>query len=136
MNRTILLAYQFLAGVSDTATGALLLVAPALTLRLMGLHPAADTLPFQSFIGAFVLSVGLACLYGFRLMARRESPCRVEGIWQLTAITRGCVAVYVFAAVAGHTLEAGWVTVGLADAACVAFQGIGLRRGWLAHVAR
>ncbi len=136
MNRTILLAYQILIGLSDTATGLLLVVAPAFTLGLMGLHPPVDTLPFQSFIGAFVLSVGLACFYGASLMLKRESPCRVEAIWQLTALTRGCVALFVFAAVLGHTLEPGWLTVGISDGACVLFQVIGLRNCWLAHVAR
>jgi hypothetical protein len=58
------LAYQTLIGLSDTLTGALLIVAPEFTLRLMGLHAPSDALAYLSFIGAFVLSVGLACLYG------------------------------------------------------------------------
>ena len=64
MNRPILIGYQVLIGLSDTLTGALLIIAPEFALRLMGLHAPADALPFLSFIGAFVLSVGLTCLYG------------------------------------------------------------------------
>ena len=44
MNRPILIAYQTLIGISDTLTGALLIVAPEFTLRLMGLHAPSDAL--------------------------------------------------------------------------------------------
>jgi len=54
--RQILLLYQLLIGASDTSTGLLLLVAPALTLQLMRLEPADAALPYLSYIGAFVLS--------------------------------------------------------------------------------
>src|SRR5208337_1798966 len=115
-------------------TGVLLLLAPAFTLRTMGLHVPDDALPFLSFIGAFVFSVGLACLYGFLAMVRREKPCRIEIVWLLTAFPRAGVASFVFAQVISHALEAGWLTVAISDAVCVVIQGIGLRKGWLAHV--
>jgi hypothetical protein len=38
MNRPILIGYQLLIGLSDTMTGALLMIAPAFTLGLMRLH--------------------------------------------------------------------------------------------------
>ncbi len=136
MNRPILYLYQLLTGLSDSLTGALLIVAPGFTLRLMGLRTPADALPYISFIGAFVLSVGLACLYGALIVARRGSPCKMETIWLLTAITRASVAIIVLAQIATHTLEAGWLSVVIADGACVLIQSIGLRKGWLAHVAR
>jgi len=136
MNRPILFTYQLATGISDTVTGALLIIAPAFTLRLMGLHVAADALPFLSFIGAFVLSVGLACLYGAWIIARRGSPCKLEVVWLLTAITRASVAVFVLAQIMGQALEAGWITVAITDGACVLIQAIGLRRGWVAHVAQ
>ena len=62
--RRILIGYQLITGASDTATGALLIFAPALTLRLMHLQAGGDALPFLSYVGVFVLSVGIACLYG------------------------------------------------------------------------
>ncbi len=136
MNRTILISYQTLIGISDTMTGALLMIAPVFTLGLMRLHAPGDALPFLSFIGAFVLSVGLSCLYGAKLMIRRGSPCKLEIVWLLTAISRASVAVFVVAQIAAHALEAGWITVAVMDGACVFFQAIGLRKGWLAHVAR
>lgn len=136
MNRPILLGYQLLIGLSDTATGAMLIVAPVFTLRLMDLEVPVDSLPFLSFIGAFVLSVGLACLYGALLVAYRKGPCKLETVWLITAITRSSVAIFLVSQILVHTLEAGWLTVALTDGACVLIQAIGLRRGWVANVAR
>ena len=136
MNRPILIGYQLLIGFSDTFTGALLIIAPQLTLRLMGLHTPADALPFLSFVGAFVYAVGLTCLYGGWVIVRRGSPCKVEAVWLLTALTRASVAIFIVTQVLAHTLEAGWLSVALFDGACVLIQAIGLRRGWVANVAR
>ncbi len=136
MSRRILIGYQLLIGLSDTATGALLIVAPALTLRLMGLHAPSDALPFLSFIGAFVFSVGLACLYGAFLMRCDTEKARLEMVWLLTAFSRAAVAVFVFQQVISGALEAGWLTVALSDGTMVVIQAIGLRRGWLANVGR
>jgi hypothetical protein len=135
MNRSILIAYQLLIGLSDTLTGALLLVAPELALRLMRLHAPADALPFVSFIGAFVFSVGLACLYGAFVIVRRRNACKLEVIWLLTAITRASVAIFVVAQILARGLEAGWIAVALFDGACSLIQAIGLRKGWSACVA-
>ena len=46
MNRPVLIGYQVLIGLSDTLTGALLIIAPEFALRIMGLHVPADALPF------------------------------------------------------------------------------------------
>jgi hypothetical membrane protein len=135
VNRTVLIGYQLLIGASDTMTGALLIIAPAFTLQLMGLHAVAESLPYLSFIGAFVLSVGLACLYGASVMIRRGNPCKLEVVWLLTAITRASVAIFVIVQILAHALDAGWITVAFTDGACVLIQAIGLRKGWLAHVA-
>lgn len=136
MNREILIGYQLLTGISDAATGALLILTPAFTLQHMGVSVPADALAFISFIGAFVLSVGLACLYGARVAIRRSSPCRLETVWLLTAITRCSVAVFITVQILGRTLEPAWLTVALADSACVVYQAVGLRKGWVGHVAR
>lgn len=136
MNRPILFTYQLAIGLSDTITGALLIIAPQCALRLMRLHVPVDALPFLSFIGAFVMSVGLACLYGALVIARRGSPCKLEVVWLLTAITRASVAIFVVAQILTQTIETGWLTVAITDGACVLIQAIGLRKGWLTHVAR
>jgi hypothetical protein len=102
----------------------------------MQLHVPADALPFISFIGAFVLSVGLACLYGAWLTYRKASAAKIEIIWLLTAITRGSVAIFVVAQVISGSLESGWLTVAASDGACVLIQAAGLRKGWLRHAAK
>ena len=78
MNRPTLFGYQLLTGVSDASTGALLMIAPAFALRLMHLSTPSDALTYVSFIGAFVLSVGLACLYGALLACHKGSRSRIE----------------------------------------------------------
>jgi hypothetical protein len=130
--RHILLIYHLVIGASDTATGILLLAAPALTLRLMNLHPAdAAALPYLSYIGAFVLSTGLACFYGAWLTTRPLYAAKLEVVWLLTAITRATVALFVFTQVFTGTLESGWLTVVLSDGIIALIQFTGLARGWL-----
>ncbi len=136
MNRPTLFGYQLLTGVSDASTGALLMIAPAFALRLMHLSTPSDALTYVSFIGAFVLSVGLACLYGALLACHKGSRSRIEIVWLLTAFTRAGVAIFVIEQVLANTLEAGWSMVAIFDGVCVLIQAIGLRQGWLASVAR
>jgi hypothetical protein len=135
MNRAVLIAYQLLTGISDTLTGVLLITAPAFTLAMMHVHSPIDAYPYLSFIGAFVLSVGLSCLIGVYLMVRKASKCTLDILWLLTAITRASVAIFVISQVLANALEAGWLMVAITDGSCVLFQAMGLRKGWLAHVA-
>jgi hypothetical protein len=134
MKRNLLLGYQLLTGLSDTATGLLLVVAPAFTLHLMKLHVATDCLPYLSYLGVFVFSVGLACLYGALLVHRPKGADKLEVVWLLTALTRGLVAIFVIEKVVSDTLEPGWLTVAATDGLFAAVQFFGLMRGWLHDV--
>ena len=134
MKDLYLLAYQLIAGVSDASTGALLIAAPLFTVRMMGLPVPRDATPFLSFIGAFVLAVGLSYLYGALLINRTGGVPRLEAVWLLTAIIRSSVAIFILAAVLSGTLPAGWLTIAVFDGICVLIQARGLRRGWLSHV--
>jgi hypothetical protein len=120
---------QLPAGLSGTAAGLPLPVARAATLRPMKLHSA-----FLSWIGAFVLSVGLACLYG--AMPARPPVAReeLERVWLPTGITRGLVAFFVVAKVLAGGLEPGWTTVTATDGVPAPLQGSGLAKGWLRRV--
>jgi hypothetical protein len=131
--KRILVAYQILVGLSDSMTGALLIFAPVLTLRLMGLHEPADTLPFLSYVGAFVVSVGLACLYG-GFLAWKAAIDRLEVVWLLTTITRGLVAAFVTIKIVSGDLDLGWSTVAVSDGVLAMLQAVGLARGWLRRV--
>jgi hypothetical protein len=134
MKRSLLIAYQFLTGLSDTSTGILLIAAPAMTLRLLKLHAVAAILPFLSYIGVFVLSVGLTCLYGGLLAVKSAPADKLEVVWLLTAITRGLVAVFLVVKVSSGALEPGWSTVTITDGAFALIQFIGLAEGWLRNV--
>jgi hypothetical protein len=136
MNRSVLLAYHVLAGCCDSSTGALLLMAPAFTLRLMMLRAPGDALVYVSFIGAFVLATGLAYLYGAYLVLRENCATKLQVLWLLTALTRASVAIFVTAQVLAGALPAGWIAVAATDAACVLIQATGLRKGWLTSAQR
>jgi hypothetical protein len=130
-----LLTYQLVAGFSDTSTGALLIVAPLFTLRMMGLVVPREATPFLSFIGAFVFAVGLAYLYGALLVRRTRGVLQLEAVWIMTAMIRTSVAVFILAAVFNRSLSTGWLSIAIFDGACALIQARGLRRGWL-NVAR
>ena len=136
MNRALLLVYQLLAGACDTVTGALLLVAPAFTLRLMRVQSPPDALIYISFVGAFVFAVGLAYLFGAYLITSRGCERRFEAVWIITAIIRASVAVFVISEILSGSLEVGWLTVAVTDGTLVLIQAVGLRLGWAANVAR
>lgn len=136
MNRGILIGYQLLIGLSDTMTGALLMIVPEFTLGMMRLHAPDDALVYLSFIGAFVLSVGLSCLYGAHLTIYLANPCQLQVVWLLTAIIRASVSIFVITQIIEHTLEVGWITVAISDGTCALIQAIGLRKGWLIDAAR
>ena len=136
MKRRLLLAYQLLTGASDASTGLLLIFAPALTLNLMGLHAAPAAFPFLSYVGVFVVSVGMACSYGAFLLRHAAFAEKLEVVWLLTAITRGLVAIFVVVRILTGELESGWMTVALTDGAFALLQFAGLAKGWLRLVER
>jgi len=133
MRRSVLLAYQWVTGISDLGAGTLLYLAPLLTMQMMGLHPPAATAPYLAYIGAFVTSVGLSCLYGVYLIAQNADASRLETVWLLTAFARSAVAIYLIKSIVVGELETPWVSIALFDAACVLIQCVGLRMGWLRH---
>ena len=136
MKRRMLLGYQLLTGFSDSSTGVLLIFSPALTLQLMRLTAPSCSLSFLSYMGAFVLSVGIACLYGAYLVSRGGFTQKLEVVWLLTAVTRGLVTTFIVWKVMSGVLETGWLTVAISDGAFAFIQGIGLYRNWLEDVAR
>ncbi len=132
MSRRILSLYQLAAGLSDTSTGVLLLVAPAWTLHLMGITLAPTPIAFASFVGVFVLSVGLSYLLvlaAYPPAATTEVTWRTQ--WQLTALIRGLVALFLVAEIASGHMESRWLVVAASDAALALIQLFGLARGWL-----
>lgn len=133
MRRSVLLGYQWLTGLSDTSTGVLLCVAPLFTLQLMGVRAEAGDAPYVSYIGAFVLAVGLSCLYGAYVIGGRLGCERLEVVWILTALLRSAVAIYLVKAVLTGALPTAWLSVAMFDGACALIQYVGLKRKWIAN---
>ena len=130
MKRRLLLGYQLMAGGSDAATGAALLVAPRLTLGWMGLTVAPEPIVFLQYIGVFVLAVGLS----YWLVAFSSQPTaaiRWRTQWEITALVRTLVAVFVLVELGRHALEPRWISVALTDGLYAGLQWTGLRLGWL-----
>ena len=124
-------AYQWLAGLCDTATGLLLVFAPAWTLKLMAVQMPPQPMAFASFVGAFVLSVGLAYFYAARLPLTLANASRWQAVWFLTALTRTLVAVFLTSQIIIGRMEHAWLAVAFTDGALAAFQWTGLSLGWL-----
>ena len=121
------------AGLLDSATGALLLSVPDLTLRMFGATlPGGGGDILMRFVGAFVLGVGLAYLWGLASSRTDVRRNRLLGVWGATAAVRTCVALFTLTAVSTGGLPSAWLVVSASDAVLAIVQIRGIRRGWFA----
>lgn len=112
-------------GSMDALTGLMLMFAPTLVLDLLAIpHPSADSLVFLSWIGVFVMSVGLS--YGLALGSRP----RGEAVWMFTSMARLLVAVYLTSRILGGSMDRAWALVAVSDATVALVQMALLRAGW------
>lgn len=133
MNKSRFLKLWSLAmGGMDAATGLLLIVAPGMVLRLLSIPPPLpESLVFLSWIGVFVMAVGLS--YGWALSGSRAAG---ETVWRSTALVRMLVAVFLAMQITRGSLHPMWAIVAASDAAVAIVQIIILRRGWWREEAR
>jgi len=114
------------AGAMDTATGLGLVFAPVLTLGAMRVEaPAAESLVFLRWVGAFVGAVGASYLVALA----RGGAARLRDVFATTLLFRAAAGGYCACAVAAGWLEPRWATVALTDGALVVAQLWLLRRG-------
>jgi hypothetical protein len=112
-------------GAMDAVTGLLLVVAPALVLKLLGIPlPSLDALVFLSWMGVFVAGVGLS--YGLVLIDRKSGPT----VWMITALVRVLVGVFVSWRIMDGSLVPLWAAVALTDLIVASGQLALLRAGW------
>lgn len=117
------------AGSMDAFTGLLLIVAPLLVLRLLGIAPLSpEALIFLNWVGVFVLAVGL--IYGIALTGR----ARGEAVWMFTGMVRMLVAAYLTVRVISGAMEPAWLLVAASDGLVAAGQGAILLAGWWKEV--
>jgi hypothetical protein len=121
MNQKFLLnLWSIGVGSMDAITGLLLIFCPLQVTRLLGVSISSpESIMFLSWIGVFVLGVGLS--YGFAL----AKPNSSETVWHITALTRMLVACFLTLKILNHSLPAAWAWVALSDA-CVASVQWGL----------
>ena len=127
MNKLTFLKFWSVAvGSMDALTGLLLIFVPDLVLRMLKIDPpSADAMVFISWIGVFVMSVGLS--YGLALGGRRS---RGEAVWMFTSLVRIMVAVFLTTKILGGSLQMAWMLVAAADASVALVQVVILRKGW------
>jgi Na+-driven multidrug efflux pump len=132
MNKAKFLRYwSVVVGAMDALTGVLLILAPGPVLGLLGVAPPPpEALVYVSWVGVFVMAVGLS--YAMALGRRG----RGEAVWGFTAMVRMLVAVFLTIQILTNTLVPAWALVGAADAFVAVVQIVILRKGWWREVAK
>jgi hypothetical protein len=97
----------------------------------MGVGRPPQPIEFASFVGVFVLGVGLVYLYAMRLPLNAAHASRWQAVWTLTGLIRTLVAVFLLAEIASGRMERAWLTVAIFDGTLALIQWIGLTKGWL-----
>lgn len=118
------------AGLLDSTTGALLLTVPQMTLHLFGASMPGGGDILMRFVGAFVLGVGLAYLWGLATSRYDQRGRRLHGVWGATMMIRMCIAGFTLASVMAGKLEPAWLVVSASDATLAAIQAWGLLNRW------
>jgi hypothetical protein len=112
-------------GSMDAITGAMLIFAPSIVLKILGIEvPEKTSFLFLSWLGVFILGVGLS--YFFAL----KNPSDGRLVWKITALTRFMVAAFIGWKVMANDLEMRWLLVAVSDAMVATFQCYGLRKNW------
>ena len=118
--------WSVMVGTMDALTGLLLILTPVSILRLLRIETISfDALVYLSWIGVFVMAVGLS--YGFALGKHRG---RGETVWMFTALVRILVAVFLIIQITRETMAPAWLVVALSDGFVALVQMTILRKGW------
>jgi uncharacterized protein YjeT (DUF2065 family) len=127
-------AFQYAAGLGDTCTGLLLVLAPELAARLMHVTILPSPIVFLSYIGIFVLCVGLSYLWVAWITSLGWGSASVwQTQWVITGLIRSSVAIFLAISIATGRLDPAWTLVALTDGVIACVQWLGMYRGWLSH---
>lgn len=119
----------FFAGIMDSVTGMLLMVAPLLTMRLMGVEAPAEALPYVRFIGAFVFAVGNLYLWALLSVKLLDTWKALFCLFYATGWIRTIICIHCLWAILAHSLSVEWGSVVLTDGALALTQFIWLMKG-------
>ena len=126
-----LIFWSIAVGSMDALTGLLLIFSPVFVLKLLGIStPSADALVFLSWVGVFVMSVGLS--YGLALGKRWYG----EAVWIFTSLVRILVAVFLTVRILDGSLPKTWALVAISDGSVALIQIAILRADWWWEVRR
>ncbi len=133
MDKTLFLKLWTAAvGAMDALTGLLLIFAPGLVLRLLGIDAPSDgSLVFLSWIGVFVAAVGLS--YAFAFVRNRGWG---EAVWLFTGLVRIMVCVFLVTRITMEDMDRAWIVVAVSDGVVAAVQFAVVRKGWWREVHR
>jgi hypothetical protein len=124
--------WSVMVGTMDALTGLLLIFVPGLVLRLLKIEaPSPDAMVFLSWIGVFVMAVGLS--YGFALGRHRG---RGETVWMFTSLARILVALFLIIQITMGHMALAWGVVAVSDGVVALVQMVILRKGWWREVTR
>lgn len=121
--------FCLVAGGGDALTGLLLVAAPELVLRLLGIARPEGSLGLLRFVGVFVGCVGLSYLHPW-LHGRFSRSQRLAAALEMTAGFRLAAALFLAVAVPLGGMALPWITVGVYDAAVALIQLGLLGRGF------
>lgn len=127
MTKTSFLRYWGIAvGSMDALTGMLLIFEPASVLRLLKIEASSpDAMVFLSWIGVFVMAVGLS--YGFALGKHRGAG---QAVWRFTSLVRILVVVFLVIQIIRENMAPAWMAVALFDGFVAMAQMVMLRKSW------
>jgi hypothetical protein len=127
MTKTKFLKFWSVAvGSMDALTGLLLIFVPAQVLSLLKIEvPSPDAMIFLSWIGVFVMAVGLS--YGLALGRHRGSG---EAVWLFTSLARTLVAVFLVIQITQKNMAPAWLLVAMPDGLVALVQMAILRKSW------
>ena len=124
--------WSVMVGAMDALTGLLLILAPGVVLRLLEIEaPSHDAMVFLSWIGVFVMAVGLS--YGFALGRHRGHG---ETVWMFTSLARSLVALFLIIHITMGNMAPAWAVVAAGDGLVALVQMVILRKGWWREVTR
>lgn len=124
--RKFLKIWSVVMGSMDALAGLLLMLVPVTVLQLLRIDaPSPDALVYLSWIGVFVMAVGLS--YGFALGNHRG---RGETVWMFTALARAMVALFLIVQITRGIMAPAWMLVALSDGLVALVQVFILRKGW------
>ena len=123
--------WSVVVGSMDAITGLLLIAAPAQVLGLLQIaEPSPDAMQFLSWIGTFVLGVGLS--YALALGKRS----RGETVWLFTSLVRALVALFLTVKILQESMPMAWAGVAVTDGFVAIVQLTILRAQWWREVPR